>query len=101
MIWFVIDAVVLMLLIKIIGGEDSEFWLALCMGAFASLIIFGVGALVLEYGLLAFFGLVVAVGVALSLLVWILGEVKPVRSFLIGGAFVVYKFGLGLLALSA
>ena len=97
MIWFFIDAVVLMLLIKLIGGEDTQFWLALCMGGLASLTMFGVGELVLDFGLLPFFGLVIAVGIVLSLLVWILGEVKPIRSFLIGGAFVVYKFGLGLL----
>jgi len=97
MLWFFIDAVVLMLLIKLIGREDTEFWLALCMGALASLTMFGVGEIVIEYGLLPFFGLVVGVGIVLSLLVWILGEVKPIRSFLIGGAFVIYKFGLGLL----
>jgi hypothetical protein len=97
MIWFIVDAGVLMLLIKLIGGEDVQFWLALCMGALASLTIFGVGEMVLEYGLAAFFGLVAAIGVVLSLLVWILGEVKPIRSFLIGGAFIVYKFGLALL----
>ena len=97
MIWFFVDAGVLMLLIKLIGGEDAEFWLALCMGAGASLTIFGVGSKVIPYGLGAFFGLVAAVGVILSLLVWILGEVKPVRAFLIGGIFIVYRFGLTIL----
>ena len=97
MIWFLIDAGVLMLLVKLIGGEDVNFWLALCMGALASLTIFGGGGLVLDYGLGAFFGLVAAIGVVLSTLVWILGEVKPGRAFLIGGIFIVYKFGLSLL----
>ena len=67
------------------------------MGALASLTIFGVGGLVIEYGLGAFFGLVATVGIVLSTLVWILGDVKPGPSYLIGGIFIVYKFGLGVL----
>jgi hypothetical protein len=86
-----------MLLIKFIGGEDVSFVLALCMGALASLTIFGVGGLVIESGLWAFFGLVAGIGVVLSLLVWILGEVSPARSFLIGGIFIVYRFGIAML----
>ena len=97
MLGFLIDAVVLMLLIKLIGGEDVTFWLSLCMGAMASLVMFGIGGLVIDYGLGALLGLVAGVGIVLSLLVWILGEVKPGRSLLIGGIFIAYKIGLAIL----
>ena len=63
--------------------------------------IFGVGGFVVEYGLGALLGLIAGCGVVLSLLIWILGEVKPWRSFLIGGLFIVYRIRVVVLIVAA
>ena len=97
MLGIAIDALVLVVLLKVVNDEDVGIGMAFIVALVAA-----IGTTVLAYGLAAvmgFFGVIVAALIAAALLgvaVSALFGVEIKRSFLIAGIFMVVHIGVGI-----
>ncbi|MDA7978142.1 MAG: hypothetical protein MPJ50_05155 [Pirellulales bacterium] len=97
MIGLILDALVLMVLLKVFNDDEGSFWVTLLLALGASVVAYVLAlTLVSVIGIGAILVAGVATGVLLSVCISAVYGVEIKRSFLIAGIFVVVHIGIGM-----
>jgi hypothetical protein len=101
MLGLILDTFILMVLIRLITGDENEGWgkpALIAVLAAVAMIGANLGANgTPEYALLILLGAIGGVGVMVALACWALLSVEFPKSLLIGFCFVVYKIAISIL----